>query len=104
MAPSPCAILRPWTLALLFIAVETVFLAVVVAMAWERGDHRAHPRAHWAAGTDEIEPRLRSLRDRMADLEWQNSQLLRDVSVAGRPVRRRASSASMTTRASTTQT
>jgi len=76
-----CAILRVVDVALVFIAVETIVLAVVVAIAWERG--ALLDRVHELVGgrPDELDGRLRALNARLTTLEWQYSQLLRDVSV-----------------------
>jgi two-component system phosphate regulon sensor histidine kinase PhoR len=66
---------------LFFIAAETVILAVLVAMVWERGAVIERVRELTGGRTDEIEPRLRALRGQLDNVEWQNAQLLRDVSV-----------------------
>jgi two-component system phosphate regulon sensor histidine kinase PhoR len=68
-------------LALLFIAAETVVLAVLIAMAWERGGVIERIRELTGGRRDEIEGRIRAMTARLDTLEWQTSQLLRDVSV-----------------------
>lgn len=67
--------------ALLFIAIETVLLAVLIAIAWERGAVIERVRELVGGRQDQIDARLRALVSRVATLEWQTSQLLRDVSV-----------------------
>ena len=68
-------------LALLFIAAETVVLAALVAVLWERGGIIERIRELTGGRPDEIEGRIRGLTARLDNLEWQTSQLLRDVSV-----------------------
>src|SRR4051794_1365324 len=67
--------------ALLFIAVETVLLAVVLAVAWERGEALARLRRIVGGGRDELDAGVRGLVARLDALEWQTSQALRDVAV-----------------------
>jgi two-component system, OmpR family, phosphate regulon sensor histidine kinase PhoR len=67
--------------ALLFIAVETVILAAVIGVLWERGALIERVSDLLGGRSDQIETRLRRLVSRISTLEWQTSQLLRDVSV-----------------------
>ncbi len=68
-------------LTLLFVGAETVALAVLIALVWERGGILRRIRELTGGRTDEIEQRVRALTGRLNTIEWQNSQLLRDVSV-----------------------
>ena len=75
------AMLAPVDVALLFIAIETVVLAVLIGIVWERGAVIERVRELLGGRPDQIDARLRALVSRVATLEWQTSQLLRDVSV-----------------------
>ena len=73
--------LRPVDLQLVFIAAETVGLAIVVGLLWERTAIIERVRHLVGGRPDEIEQRLRSQAARVATLEWQYGQLLHDVAV-----------------------
>ena len=67
--------------ALLFIAVETVVLAIVLAAAWERGGVLERLRAVLGGRADELDARARALAARLSTLEWQTGQVVRDIAV-----------------------
>ena len=67
--------------ALLFIALESVALAVLLALAWERGALIERIRDLLGGRSDQLDARVRAIVARLDTLEWQTSQLLRDVSV-----------------------
>jgi two-component system phosphate regulon sensor histidine kinase PhoR len=66
---------------LVFIAVETILLAVVVALAWERGHLLERVGAILGGRPDQLEGRSRAMSTRVANLEWQTTQVLRDVAL-----------------------
>jgi two-component system phosphate regulon sensor histidine kinase PhoR len=67
--------------ALLFIAVETIVLALLIGVVWDRGALIERVTQLLGGRQDQLEARLRALVSRQANLEWQTSQLLREVSV-----------------------
>ena len=66
---------------LLFIAIESVVLAILIGVAWERGALIERVKELLGARESDAEARVREIVNRVATLEWQTSQLLRDVSI-----------------------
>ena len=67
--------------ALIFIALESVALAVLFALAWERGAVIDRIRGLLGGRSDELDARVRTTLGRLDTLEWRLAQLLKDVSV-----------------------
>jgi two-component system phosphate regulon sensor histidine kinase PhoR len=67
--------------ALVFIAVETIILAVVLAIAWERGEALDRLREIVGGSREQLDGGVRNLVGRVGELEWQTSQVLRDVAL-----------------------
>src|SRR5581483_11414713 len=67
--------------ALVFIAAEAILLAILLAVAWERGEALDRVREVVGGTQEQLDGRLRSLVSRVDELEWQTSQVLRDVAL-----------------------
>jgi two-component system, OmpR family, phosphate regulon sensor histidine kinase PhoR len=65
-------------LVIAFIAVQAVVIAVAVALAWDRGQMLDRLSTLTGGRRDQIEPRVRELQKRSADLEWRSQQLAAD--------------------------
>jgi len=64
---------------LLFIAAETIVIAVLIGIVWQRGALIERVREQVGGRDDQVDARVRGVVGRVTELEWQTSQLIRDA-------------------------